>query len=619
MKTEVFLKICSGARTAVIVAILFLVQGCTYDFSEDYYNEIEISDPSVNISLMGIANGEEVTSARDIRYSFSGTGSGDFEAVFSIDGVEIHVSNQRTGQFSLPVYDLNDGQHKLSVDFIFPTNSGSLADAIGGEFYTGEAEYSFAVNKSLADSFGIASVNIRDGSIYITLNPVTDDNFDYAYLLIQNDYGVVVDQRPISPEDLADLEIHDSQTLMENPSYAIKVENAFYEDTSEFVLLPTPDMEFAVAPLDYRSFKLSYKGHPLYGNFDIFGYDYTYTATGSSFQALDPEGGEQIVDQGYYFGGTFLMTFKIFKDNNMIQSYSEELQMGSNLPVSEFEDMTYVPAIDKYFILDVSNSRELIIHQLSAETLKVEKSKTLTTLSFPGDFNSMEKDPVSNNLIINLNKRALVFDPLNYSILSVHKAVDYDSNKSFADVYYRGDHIILEDDWSYGDVVIYDKVTGIEKLKVQKTTSFFSAVDLSFFYANGDLYKAEAGNFVKIKTLQDSENNRDAPALDFMVFDKTSNSAVFGWYRSTYYLDLENGNQKYIWTPDDVYDVKYAEDGRPLINSRHFSAGTRSHLYDAQNDETRMIDTYGDQLYRYFNGTIFSPNGFYLQSELYIN
>ena len=313
------------------------------------------------------------------------------------------------------------------------------------------------------------------------------------------------------------------------------------------------------------------------------------------------------------------MNFALMKNDSPVGNISEAIQLGNELPVSDFEDVAYVPSVDKYFILDVNNARELIIYQLNSATLEIEKSKSLVSYVASGDLKTVEVDPAANSLIINMNQKALVFDPVNFSIAETHKATDYNSQKPNADVYYRGDYIILDDVWAAGEVSIYEKATGIQKFKVQKTTKFFSAIDAGYFYVNGGLYKLESGNFVFQKSIQDSENNVDAPALEFMTFDKKSNSAVFGWYRNAYYLDLDNNSQKYLWGTGDVYEVKYSDDGRPLINSNHFSAGTRSHLYNAQTNELKSINTYGQQSFRYFKGVIFSPTGFYLESDLYIN
>ena len=252
----------TGIRTFYFIAIWLVVTGCTYDFSEDYYKEIDLKDPNVNIVLTGFSNGEETSSSKMVKYALSGVGNGDFEMVVTVDGTEIFWSQERTGEFFLAVDELEDGQHKLSIDFGFPTNSGSLASSLGGEYYTATAEYGFTVDKTLANSFGIKSVEIVEGSIVIKLNPVTDNNFDEAFLLIQNEGGQVVEERPLTEQEMTTREIRDLQTVDYNPGYAIKVKNAFVEDVSEFVVLPTPKMEFTTEVVGFESFKLILYGTP---------------------------------------------------------------------------------------------------------------------------------------------------------------------------------------------------------------------------------------------------------------------------------------------------------------------------------------------------------------------
>lgn len=598
---------------------LVLLYGCTYDFSEDSFKNIQTNNPNVNIILTGFVDGEETSSSKMVQYSITGVGNDEFEMIIRINGTEIYRSEKRTGKFYLFVDEIVDGEHELTIEYIFPTNSGSLADSLNGEFFTGISKYNFTVDKTLADPFGISNIDIINGSIFITLNPITDNNFDEAFLVIKNEDDFILEERPISEEDLTDLEIHDDETIFYNPSYAIKLKNAFIEKTSEYVLLPTVKMNFTIEPLLYRSFKLIYNEHPLYGNFDTIGFDYTYPFSGSSFHNLNPQGGETIINYGFYFGENIFLHFKIFKDNSLFGNIYEQVPVGGNLPLSEFEEITYVSSIDKYFIIDITNSNELIIYQLNGQSFEIENSQTLASLSFSEDFNSLEFDEITNRIILNLKEKAMVFNPMTFSITNIFNAIDFNSNKANADTYYRGDYIVLEDSWSSGEVLIYEISTGIQKFSINKTTNFFSAMDASHFYANGGLYKLDSGNFIFLNTIQDSQNSIDAPALEHMTFDKISNSAVFGWYRSTYYLDLSNYNQTYIWDTEIVYDVKYTNEGKPFINCNHFSAGNKSHIYDININETKLIDTYAQQSYRYFNGFIFAPNGFFFESNLYTN
>lgn len=600
-----------------VICILFL-HSCTYDFLEDSFRDIQINEPNVNILLIGFINGEETSSSKVVQYSITGVGNEGFEMIVRVDGTEIYRSSDRTGEFYLFVDELSDGEYGLTIEYVFSSNSGSLADSVDGEFFTGISEYSFTLDKTLADPFGISNIEIINGSIFITLNPITDNNFDEAFLVIKNEDDFIIDERPISQEDLTGLVIHDDLTLIYNPSYAIKLKNSFVEATSDFVLLPTIKMNFTIEPITYRSFRLLYNEHPLYGNFDTIGLsDYTYPNTGGAFDILNPQGGETIINAGFYFGERIFLHFKIFKDNGLVENIYEQVPVGDSLPISDFEEITYVPSIGKYFIVDVTNSNDLTIHQLNGQTFELENSQSLTVLNSSEDFISFDTDINSNKLILNLKGKTLIFNPLTFSITDTFNAVDFNQNKDNANTFYRGDYLILEDSWSSGEVLIYEISTGVLKFEVNKTTNFFSAVDASHFYANGGLYKLDNDNFIFLNTIQDSQNNVVAPPLEHMTFDIVSNSAVFGWYRNTYYLNLSNYNQTYIWDTEIVYDVKYTDSGKPFINSNHFSAGNKSHIYDINLNETRLINCFAQQSYRYFNGFIFSPNGFFFESYLF--
>lgn len=606
----------SGIKAFLLVAVLCLATGCTYDFSEDYYRDIDLQEPSVHIRLTGFTDGEETRSSKPVQYEITGVGDRDFEVIVNVDGAEIHRGQQTEGEFYLALEDLTDGAHKLTFEYIFPSNSGSLVDSLGGEFFIGAAEYGFSVDKSLAKSFGIASVTLREGSIYISLNPIEDQNFDEAFLLIRNEDGYIIEQRPISQEDLADLEIHDDQSLIYNPSYAIMLRNAFYEDTSDYILLPTPKMTFSVEPVSNRYYKLIYSAHPLYGNFHTLRVEYYNYLSGNSSYIIDAKGGESEIQDELFFAAKMSLNLKFFKDDTFIGNTWEYVQVGESLPVSQFEEITYVPSMDKYFIVDLVPSNEIYVHQMNSKSYEIEKSQVIATLGSVGDLKSIEVDPSSNDLILNTKGKAFVFDFETFTAAKVYKAVDYHSEKANAVVFYRGNFVILEDISAMGEVLIYERITRNLKFRINKTSNFYSAVDASFFYVNRALYKLDGEDFTFVKVLQD-QYGRDAPPLEHMAFDIRSNSAVFTWYRTAYYLDLSSLTQTYLWDMGDVYKVNYTADGRPFLNSYHFSAGTKSQLYDPASNETRSIQTNGKNPYRYFNGVVFSLNGFYLESELY--
>jgi len=610
-----------GRYLWIVIALLFL--SCEYQFSDDYFNDLEVPDNSVNITLINFSAGEVAKVSKTIRYGFTGVVHDRFEMAVYVDGLEIYRSREANGEFNLALENLEDGNHQLTIDYISATNNKSLASIANAQFYTGTESYNFASDKSIANSFGIAAVNIVEGSIYITLNPITDTNFDEAILLIKNEDGYLIEERPITEEDLTDLEIHDYKTIGYNPSYAIKVKNTFTENSSDYVLLPTEKMNFTITPLSYDSFYLNYNEHPFYGNFNDIGFSYTYTSSGFRSHEINPRGGQTFIDEGYSFGIPFNLKFNFITDSGTTPVY-ERVVVGTELPILDFEEITYLKALDTYYVIDITPDNEMVLHQLNGQSFALENSKTLTTLNTIDDFNSLEVDS-NNNLIINMNQRALLFNPLSFSVTSTHRAVDYNSSKASADVYYRGDYVILEETLSSGEVLIYEKATKSLEFSITKTTNFFSAVDASYFYANRGLYQLQGDDFVFLNSIQRSglAGTGDAPDLTHMTFDKTSNSAVFGWYRSTFYLDLSNLDQYYLFGAGVVLDVKYSEEGQPLINSNHFSGGNRAHLYDSNIDEYRTIDTAGGAgaytplRNRYFNGYILSPNGYYLKTNLY--
>ena len=318
-------------KNTVLISILLFITSCTYDFSEDYFKEIPINKPNVNISLIGFTNGENTRSSKMVQYTINGVVNYEFEMVVRVNEVEIYRNQERTGEFYLFVDNLNDGIYNLTIEYIFPTNSGSLADALGGEFYTGGISYSFNLDKSLASPFDIASIDIIEGSIYINLNPIPDNNFEEAFLVIKNEYDYIIEERPITQEDLTDLVIHDDQTVIYNPSYSIKIRNAFKEDISDFVLLPTTKINFILDNISYNTYKFTYNGHPLYGNFDTMSIKY-YDSSDSNRSNdrdlnLNPLGGEDIITTTFYPDNlVYIPTLRLYKNGFLIEEIYDPSQ-----------------------------------------------------------------------------------------------------------------------------------------------------------------------------------------------------------------------------------------------------------------------------------------------------
>ncbi|WMI64459.1 hypothetical protein RBH94_10340 [Aestuariibaculum sp. YM273] len=299
----------------LLVAITLLnLLNCTYDFSEDYFEKIKVYEPNVIVKLNGFTNEEETHASKVVKYAITGFVSNEFEMVVKVNDKEIYRSYDKTGEFYLYVDELDDGKHNLTIEYLFPTNSGSLANVLDAEFYTGGAAYVFNLDKTLATPLGIDSINIIEGSIYINLNPIVDYNFVDAFLVIKNENDYIIEERPISQEDLTDLVIHDDKTIIYNPSYAIKIKNAFREDISDFVLLPTAKMNFILEYVNYYDRKMTYNAHPFYGNFDTIIMEY-YDANngGNKYHSINPLGDEVIIHHNFGWYTNISIYYPILK------------------------------------------------------------------------------------------------------------------------------------------------------------------------------------------------------------------------------------------------------------------------------------------------------------------
>jgi len=595
--------------------VFVLLNACTFEFSEDYFNDIEYTPPEGGIVLLDFQSGDELSASRTILYTIPGITNTYFEMRVLVDDQEIYNSTNPTAEFYLHIEELEDGAHDLTVEYVISSDSGSLADRSDAEYLGATETFSFIVDKSLASAFGISSVEIREGTVFVALNEISDDNFEEAYLIVKDENGYISNEILLSDLELENLEVNDTQTVHYHPSYAIKVKNAFTEQLSDFVALETPLMEISMEIIDFRRFKLKSTEHPLYANFDSFSFDYYYER--SFRHSLDPRGEEIIIPYGYAFGKENYLWLKYIKDGQEHGGFGQSVTLGTVMEIQDFEEIIYSKSLNKYFVLDLTLDNTVNMYQLNGDSMLIEKTNTLFSIDFPNDFNAMELNPITENLVLNFKGKSVIFDTNTFAIASVFNSVDYNSAKPSAITYYREDYIVLEDAWSSGQVIFYDRLTKEEVYSINKTSKFYASYNLEYFVANGDLHKRNSSGFEFVTTL--SHPLGYTSDIEYLIFDNENSRMVFGWYRNNIFYNLLSNYTVDIWEPDIVKDLHFTENQAPFFTSNHFSAGNRVELYDQNYDSSKRLQVYGthDQKYRYYNGHIFSTKGLYIETNLF--
>jgi hypothetical protein len=93
----------SFIKTVFFFFIALFFTHCSYTYSEDYFNDVELPSPDINISLLGFTNGEVLNESRLVNYSITGSGGNLGDVLVEIDDDVIFNSSSRLGQFAIDV------------------------------------------------------------------------------------------------------------------------------------------------------------------------------------------------------------------------------------------------------------------------------------------------------------------------------------------------------------------------------------------------------------------------------------------------------------------------------------------------------------------------------------
>jgi len=222
----------------LLVGIILLFNySCSFEFSEDSFNDIELVDPTANLSLKDFVNDIVLTAPVNVDYTYNGNNKHRlFEIKIFIDDVLIKTSGDQLGSFYIDADNLSSGNHILKIEYIFSSGSGSLADVNNLEAYIRTDMYQFSIDKSIASPVVFTNVEISDGTIFLRWEPLIETNFDNASLIIKSD-GIILEEVLLSNQTLNSLVYNDTNSVRNNLNYTIKLSNRYNQSLSNSITL----------------------------------------------------------------------------------------------------------------------------------------------------------------------------------------------------------------------------------------------------------------------------------------------------------------------------------------------------------------------------------------------
>lgn len=174
----------SRLKFILLYTAVSLFVACEYDPSGNNY--IDLTPPEVNIpiqiSLNNINPSDTILLYSNTTISINISSTKNLkQAVVLLDGNE--YENMWGNSLSFVFYpdQVSEGLHKLTVGAVFASGTGSLAELMGMEGYTGELSWNFRVIHNPQDRFEVKSRIDQNGYLEVYWENVIPDSYIASY------------------------------------------------------------------------------------------------------------------------------------------------------------------------------------------------------------------------------------------------------------------------------------------------------------------------------------------------------------------------------------------------------------------------------------------------------
>lgn len=613
-----------------IIKLLFLILNfqlfvnCNYEFSEDYFLQIDEIEPNAVIRLQEFNNNLVLQQPVTVSYEYDGNNKGRlFEVRVYIDDVQILSSSNDSGDFYIDTDSLNEGSHILKIEYMFSSGTNSLADLNNLEVYVKTEEYNFYIDKSPPPPVVLKTVQIIDGTIYISWDPILETNFEEAFLIIKSD-GIIIKEIKLSNEVLLAKQYNDKYSLCDHLNYSIKLVNRYNQSISNNVTLNVDPISIEKQIINDHQLKLRWSEHPLYNNFDYFECNIVYPF----LTDLSPHGGEIIVNKVPVFGNfaprnynniLYFYFQKLESENSdhLFKSIEREVFFEKPFENRNYKEFAYDIVLDMYFALELHGSDASIL-QLNSNNLSIIKSERISNESANSGYGNIVIDPVSNDIIVDLGTKTYLIDKTSLSIKDMWKAEDFGITETYIRTFYRNNYVFI-DNLRSNELSIYNSETKEQIYIAARNYYFKVSDDGKYFYNNNGIYKIENEAVIYI-TSTDANPNGFIHTIEFM---SDQNKCVYSnVFQHPVIFDFATGSKTTLYQISEVDELQYDRKTQKLLFGKyHTSPGDRSfiHIYQPNTNSFKKLEVYDDHydgFYRFLNGKLIYSSGLYLDHYL---
>ncbi|WP_428742819.1 YncE family protein [Tenacibaculum sp.] len=528
-------------KTLKLIFISFLcfyLSKCSYDFSDDYYVDIKI--PSINdseITILNFNNDEVINDETTLEYIFKGMPNQiTLKSEVFLDNEKIYSDFKISkGSFTLFPSRYNDGKHIIKITHTFTSGSGSLSDQIQKEILTKTQEFSFEVKRNPSTPPSITDVIVENGSITVKWDQINGVDYDNAFLNLKFKYKEI--QIPLSKLELESKKYIDKTTVLfeansnsayfdsySQVTYSIGYSNQYTKlHGSSRTLKCDPNwVNVQLSYVNNDSYKLVWKKHPLYNNFEKFD---IYHGT-ENFKASSL-GGEYIINLPYAIGKKYYCVIKPIKENSSFVALSIwDLELDPNtFGLFDYNHLyslgiVYNPINYNYYSLIAENKTDkgftYYIYEYSGSMEFIRKKRILED-SYADSYYFTKKtfniNTINNNLHVETSNGTYEIDYVNLNIINSFVGEIYDNKR-----YILRGNILYTFNISNYSIEVKNILTNTlihsQKINLPSNTFPLSGGTLSndgkyvfipdYVSSNGSIYKINGGSLIKISEIKAS-------------------------------------------------------------------------------------------------------------------
>lgn len=235
----------------IILATLSLFVACEYEPSGN--NFLDIAPPEeyipIEISLNDFNPSDTIYLYQNTTISITINSQKDLQqALVLLDGQEYKYMWSNSLGFLFYPEQMDEGLHKLTVDATFSSGTGSLAEMIGLEGYTGELSWNIRVIHNPQDHFEVKYRINEEGFLELFWDNVIPDNYIDSYTI----HSGLTQETDITVNDAKQKSFIDYGYVCEYAFYEVKTTlkdgNIFWQTLS--IDSPTPSVYFEDLGLD---------------------------------------------------------------------------------------------------------------------------------------------------------------------------------------------------------------------------------------------------------------------------------------------------------------------------------------------------------------------------------